>query len=299
MGRLQFLLGIEINQESHRTTLCQKKYINQLLVKYELENSAPRPVPLDTNFKIDPSGVSDEDYEKAKDYPYKSLLGALLWLSRCTRPDISAAVAILSKFGNKYSVTQWNALVNVLLYLKGTIDLCIEYKKDPMSTPGKLYCYADSSFADDKSSGRSTAGYVVLLNDGPVSWYSKGQNNVVHSTTEAEFVAAGQGAKELVYCDEILICFCAKTGHKMRLFQDNTGAEYLAKNPKMSDKSRHIRVKFHFVRELYNNGELEVEWIRTEFMVADLMTKAVSLPLLMELRPQVLASLSLKRKRYT
>ena len=146
LGELSPLLGLEINQTGEYTTISQQKYIKELLHRFEMTESSTQDLPLNPTFKVDPTTVTDSEYAEVKDYPYKNLLGALLWIARCSRPDISSSVGILSKYCMKYSLREWNALVGILKYLKGTINLCIRYSKNPYTTPNQLSCYADSSF---------------------------------------------------------------------------------------------------------------------------------------------------------
>jgi hypothetical protein len=149
-------------------------------------------------------------------------------------------------------------------------------------------CYADSSYADDRSNGRSTTGYVVKMNDGPISWFSKQQSGATHSTSEAEYIAAGKGAMELVYLDELLFCFGIFNKEPMQLFGDNTGCVFMSNNENISDKSRHIRVKYHYIRDLVKEKTITVTYVPTTKMIADILTKAVTVQVMEKLRPFLL-----------
>jgi hypothetical protein len=286
LGKIEHLLGIEIKQGPEFTELSQSKYITELVHKFEVEDLEPKQVPIDASFKITLEGISEEDVKAAKNYPYKSLVGALLWISRGTRPDISAAVGILSKFTHCYTKKHWDQLVGVLLYLKGTPNFCIKYSRVPICEKGPNFvtCFADASYADNKINARSTSGYIIMMNDGPISWYSKQQSGVTHSTSEAEYMAQGTGAMELIYIYELLHCFGIIHHGPMQMYGDNTGCVYMMKNPKMSEKTRHIRVKYHYVRELVEEAMVSITFIRTKYMLADLLTKAVTKEVLQNLR---------------
>jgi hypothetical protein len=123
LGKLKFLLGIEITETSEHVRLSQEKYLAELLHRFDMHDCKPQDLPLDPNFEIKVAVVTDETRKQTKDLPYRNLVGALFWISRCTRPDISAAVGILSKYNNDFEIRHWNALLGVLAYLRTTSHL--------------------------------------------------------------------------------------------------------------------------------------------------------------------------------
>jgi hypothetical protein len=236
--------------------------------------------------------LTAEEEEEMKGIPYRNLVGGLLWLARATRPDIAAAVSILSRFSHKPSPRHWKALLGVLKYLKGTTDLGIRYFKRPVDhnniKRNTLYCYADSSFGNDLEDGKSTTGYIVFLNGGAVSWYSKAQDYTVQSTTEAEYMAAGKGAMEIECLDDLIVTICAYKRTKSQLFTDNTGCLYTVKNAVIGEKVRHIRNKYHYVRQLIEKGLAEITYVKTENMLADILTKPMEKAIFLKLRKYIM-----------
>jgi hypothetical protein len=196
-------------------------------------------VPLASDFKIQLDELTTEDKEEMLHKPYRNLIAALLWLSRGTHPDISAGIGILSRFSHNPSPRHWNALLGVLKYLKGTMNLGIQYyaKSGEYSwTPHKFYCYTDASFSNDLEDGKSTSGYIVYQNGGPVSWYSKSQDYTVQSTMESEYMAAGKGAMELEFLGELLKIMFG-IGNVSKLLVDNTACIYTIKNAVIGEKN--------------------------------------------------------------
>jgi hypothetical protein len=162
----------------------------------------------------------------------------------------------------------------ILRYLKGTFDYGIMYKR--MST-NDLIAYTDSDYAGDLNDRKSTSGYVFLLSSGAVSWLSKKQPIVTLSTTEAEFVAAAGCASQVVWMRRVLDQLGHLQGRSTIVMCDNSSTIKLSKNPVMHGRSKHIDVRFHFLRELANDGVIELLHCGSEDQIADVMTKPLKL----------------------
>lgn len=136
--------------------------------------------------------------------------------------------------------------------------------------------YSDSSWNDDKETGRSTAAYVYILNGAPISWRSKQQNVVSLSSGEAEYVAASEACKEAVFLMELLNQLgIYKVIKSVKLMLDSTTAMSLCKNPINHPKTKHIRMRYHHIRELVEEGVIVTEWVGTEGQIADPLTKSL------------------------
>lgn len=205
---------------------------------------------------------------------YRELIGSLLWIARVDRPDIQAAVSILCRFNSNPSRRHLAAAKGVLAYLAGTKDVGTRFTK---AENLHLTAYSDSDWAGDRDTRHSTTGFLLLLGNSPIMWYSGKQNMVTTSSTEAEYVALSHAAKEVTYIRNLLesIQFPQPT---TIIYGDNQGALFLGDNPKTSSRTKHIDIKFHHIRELTENNFVKLVYIQTKQMIADVLTKPLDGP---------------------
>jgi hypothetical protein len=203
-------------------------------------------------------------------YPYSELVGGLLYLAVCTRPDIAQATGCLARYMAKPAESHWNAALGVLRYLANTQDYGILF--EPSYVSNELKGYADADFAGDIDTRRSTTGYVFTLCGGAISWSSRLQPTVAVSTAEAEYMAAAFAVKEALWLRK-LMCDFGMGIQPVKIFGDNQSALKLIKHPIASLRSKHIDVIYHFARERAARGEVKFEYLKTDDMVADIMTK--------------------------
>jgi hypothetical protein len=272
LGEAAFFLGMEINHDRKAGTvkLTQKKTITDLINKYDMGNAKTKEVPLS------PTNRLSRDHGKLLDrdvYPYAELVGSLLYLSVCTRPDISQSVGVLSRYMSKPTEVHWHAAKGVLRYLAGTADKGIVFSKADSST---VSGYCDADFAGDVDTRRSTTGYVFLINGGAVSWSSKLQPTVAVSTTEAEYMSVASAIKEALWLRKLLQDLHVPVEGPVTMHSDSQGAISLAQNPIISARSKHIDVLHHFARERLARKEVLIEYCPTDRMLADCFTKALS-----------------------
>jgi hypothetical protein len=168
------------------------------------------------------------------------------------------------------SVIHWTAALGVLRYLAATQDHGILY--EPSYDSDKIKGYADADYAGDIDTRRSTTGYVFILNGGAISWSSRLQPTVAVSTAEAEYMAAAFAVKEALWLRKLLMDL-GKGSEPIRIYGDNQSALKLIKHPIASLRSKHIDIVYHFTRERAARGEVKFEYIQTDDMVADIMTK--------------------------
>ena len=168
-----------------------------------------------------------------------------------------------------------------LRYLKGTTDFGIFYKK---GGDEELVAYTDSDYAGDLEDRKSTSGYVFLLSSGAVSWTSKKQPVVSLYTTEAEFIAAASCACQAIWLRRVLEKLGQKQEEAVTVFCDSSSTIKLSKNPVMHGRAKHIDVRFHFLRELTKDGNVELVHCSSEDQLADVMTKPLKLEQFLKLR---------------
>jgi len=286
LGELDHYFGMTINRnvDNGTTAIHQSGYIADMLQRFDPDNVLRNNT---TPFNMNLKRILDQE-PNATDVctmpRYRELLGSLLYLGICTRPDILYPVAYLSQFTNKHTKLHWKALVGVLRYVKATRHYRIIYRADG----GGLRAFCDSSYGDDVPSRRSTNGHLLLLAGGPVVFFSSRARIVCLSTCEAEFVAlapCGQtcawalgiarhlGPRELAVCTDDTDCIA--------IFCDNNGARHWATNPGSGRKhSKHIDIRYKYILQLCNDRVVKVKYIASKENPADMLTKPVDAKLL-------------------
>ena len=226
---------------------------------------------------------------------YREALGRLNWLVRDTRPDIVFVVHKLSQHCQQPNERHWNGVKRVLRYLQHTKAMRLRYGSNDSNDvqQRELLGYTDSDYAGDSTDRKSTMGYVYLLHGGAITWSTRKQQSVATSTTEAEYMGLCNAAKEAVWLRNLLTSLGRRkyATECTRIYGDNQGSLKLVANPEMHSRSKHIDVQYHYVRELIQQGLIEVEYIPTADMAADILTK----PLKRQLHERNLELLGLEK----
>ena len=269
MGKLHYCLGITIEQDSEQKCLWmhQKQYI---LKKFGLSEAKPVSTPADLSTKLE----RDDGVSKDVDYiSYQSMVGSLLYAAMATRPDIAQAVRVVSKFNLKPNQAHLTAVKRIFRYLKGTVSLGLRYQK---SEDGVLVGYSDADWAGDQDDRHSTTGNLFMMARGPITWLSKKQGIVALSTTEAEYVALSTATQESVWLRRLLMDLNAFPNGPTVLMEDNQGAIAVAKNPIAHARTKHIDIRYHYIREAVQEQTIELKYCPTNEMLADILTKPLS-----------------------
>lgn len=195
-----------------------------------------------------------------------------MYLAIGTRPDIAYAVSVASRFLEKPTVVHERATKRILRYIKKTLNFGILYTQDSLVG---IRAYSDADFAGDTGTRKSTSGSILLYGNNVVSWSSERQQSVSLSTTESEYVAASQCVKELIWLLNLLREILNGDSINATLYMDNQSAIRLVKNPEFHKRSKHIDIRYHFIREKYEEKCFELEYISTHDMLADIFTKAL------------------------
>ena len=264
MGPASFFLGMDIHRDrqARKISLGQSRMTMDLLEKYGMTECKTLSTPLSQATKL----TKDGEPLDTTIYGYSQLIGSLMYLSVCTRPDISQAVGALARYMSSPTTTHWQAAKGVLRYVARTAHYGITFGGL------NLEAYCDADFAGDLDTRRSTTGYVFILGGGAISWSSRLQPTVAASTTEAEYMAAAYAIKEGLWLRTLLseIGLDAST---IPIKADNQGAIKLLKNPVFSMRSKHIDIIYHFARERVARKDVIFKYIPTDQMVADALTK--------------------------
>jgi hypothetical protein len=225
--------------------------------------------------------VEGEELDTSQ-YPYSEVVGSILYLAHCTRPDISFAVAVLARHMHKPAMQHWETAMELMRYIKGTMGVGITYGggggDGAAGAAGhQLMVYGDADWAGDISSRRSTTGFAVVMNGGAISWKSKLQPTVAASTLEAEYMAAASATKEALWVRKLWVDLGMGLGRAPVVIKcDNQGAISQIKNPITSARSKHIDVMHHLVRDRAARGEIVMAYCPTKQMWADILTKALA-----------------------
>ena len=271
-GELQFILGMSVKRDRKKKTLfiSQEKYLENTLNRFGMKDCKPVSTPLETGKTFHKRTTDEEPFDKET---YQQAVGCLTYVSTATRPDIAAAVGLLSQYMADPSNDHWLGIKRLLRYIKGTLMYGLKFVAH--ENDDDLLGYADANWAGDVDTRRSTSGYIFKIADGVVSWRSKKQSTVAKSTTEAEYVALSQATQEAIWLRRLLSDLGCKADGPTLIKEDNQGAIEIARNPKFHNRTKHIDMTFHFIREKIASKDIKVEYCSTDDMIADIMTKAL------------------------
>jgi hypothetical protein len=216
--------------------------------------------------------VPNDPNESPANVPYAELIGSLIWISTCTRPDISYATNRLAAFTSNPSATHWQAAKRVLRYLKHTISKGIVYRKGQST---KITGYVDSDWAGDTHDRRSTTGFVFTLAGSAISWESRKQRSVALSTCEAEYMSLSDASKELTFLQSLYKSILGQA-EKPTLYTDSQSALKLSMNQMVTNRSKHIDIRYHYVRDCVQNGQYDLKYLPSANNLSDILTKSLS-----------------------
>lgn len=274
LGELHWMLGIEVKRDrpGRLVHLSQRAYIDAILRRYNLADLKPLSTPMDHQVRLssDQAPASAAECAMMRDVPYREAVGALNWAALATRPDIAFAVATVARFAANPGPAHWEAVKRIFRYLSGTRDLWLTYGE--ASTPLEGYADADGSMAEDR---RAISGYAFLIDGGAVSWSSKRQEIVSLSTTESEYVAATHGGKEALWLRSLISEVFGDITSPTTLFSDNQAAIALTRDHQYHPRTKHIDVRYHWIRWVVEKGSIRLVYCPTDDMVADALTKAL------------------------
>jgi hypothetical protein len=270
LGPLRYFVGILIqrDREHRKLRIDQSGYIDMILQRFDMENSKSVNTLIATGTRLLKATKNDEVID-AK--PYQSMIGSQMYAMLCTRPDIAYAVSQVSQFNASPTSTHEVIAKRIFRYLKGSMDLGIEYSGEKGLV---LKVFVDADWGANENR-QSIGGYIVILAGGAISWSCKKQGSVALSTTEAEYMALVQAAKESIWLQRLLKELGREAENTKTIYEDNQGAIALANNPEYHARTKHIDIQYHFVRECVENGDIELEYCPTADMIADALTKAL------------------------
>ena len=270
LGELHYFLGLQVHSMSDGIFLHQHKYTQEILLLAGLESGNSVLTPLEINLKLcqnDGDLLSDPSI-------YRQLVGSLNYLT-ITRPDISFAVQQVSQFLQTPRQPHLAVVKRIIRYLKGTSGRWIFF---PADTSLQLTGYSDADWAGCMDTRRSVTGWCMFLGNALISWKSKKQDRISKSSTESEYRAMSAACSEIVWLRGLLHELGFTQQHPTPLHADNTSAIQIASNPVFHERTKHIEVDCHYIREALDHNVLTLPHISTEHQTADVFTKALPRP---------------------
>jgi hypothetical protein len=268
MGVADVILGIKISRISDGLALTQSHYIESVLKRFNVFNESPIKTPIDLTMHL----VKNKR-EPVSQLKYSQIIGCLMYITNCTRPDLACAVNKLSRFTSNPNEDHWKALNRVLRYLKFTMNLGLWYTRYPPVLEG----YYDANWISNTKDSKATSGYVFTIGGVVVSWKSTKQTCIARSTMEAEFIAldkAGEEAEWLRNFLEDIPCW-TKPIAPISIHSDSQSAISRAQNNMYNGKSRHIRRRHNTIKQLISNGVISIDFVRSKENLADPLTKGL------------------------
>ncbi|KAF1327473.1 Integrase catalytic core protein, partial [Globisporangium splendens] len=274
LGKLHQYLAIQVEQNEKSITIHQEQYAKTILERFGFDSgSNSTRIPMEATAKYTSNTKPKEESEREK-FAYREAIGALMYLVTCTRPDMTYAVGQLSRFVENPSEQHVGGVKKILRYLIGTKRKGITYHRGETIDLGiHVHGFADSDWAGDLETRKSTTGFVFTLSGGAVSWTSRRQTITAQSTAEAEYVAACEACMEGKTLLNLLREIKPDEESELIIGVDNHSSYIMATDPTFSRKTRHIEMKWHYVREQVENGHVRLWKVKSAENPADLFTK--------------------------
>jgi hypothetical protein len=275
MGPLHHFLGVSVQRRGDSLFLSQRQYMLEILERAGMSNCKARSTPVDTHSKLPADGASVSNPSQ-----YRSLAGALQYLTFIS-PDIAYAVQQVCLYMHDPREPHLSALKRILRYLQGTLDLGLHLHWTSLTD---LTVYTDADWTGCPDTRKSTSGYAVFLRDNLISWSSKRQPTVSRSSAEAEYRAVANGVAEASWLRQLLLELRCPLRRATVIYCDNVSAVYLSTNSVQHQRTKHIEIDLHFVRERVVLGEVRVLHVPTMSQYADIFTKGLPTSVFTEFR---------------
>jgi hypothetical protein len=270
LGYPTTFLGLNITRNLSESTITinQSGYIERMLAPFNMTNLRTAATPLDASLPLLKARPNDK---RADQLLYQEIVGSLNHLAVFSRPDISFAVSKLSQFLNDPTETHTTAARHVLRYLKGTIHYCITYGR---ALNLNILGYADADWGSDINDRKSFTGYIFMINNSAVTWSCHKPSTVALSTMESEYMALSDATHEAIARHQFAKNLRILVNTPM-LHSDNQAALIISVNPVQYQRSKHIVIRYHFIRHAPQNDQVTVDYIPTDEQIADVLTKAL------------------------
>jgi hypothetical protein len=270
LGEIRWLLGFEIKRDRIKRTIAinQAAYLKNVAEKFCVGDAKAVHIPMDPGLV-----PTEDDGSRLTNADYRGACGSVLWAAIMTRPDVQFSVGVLAQHTQNPTEMHWKALKRVIRYLDTTRDLWLTFGGIDKVIRG----FTDSDWGSQPDR-HSISGYAFLVGTGAITWRSKKQSIVALSTTEAEYIAMADAAKEALWIRHILAEIHPESSLIVPLHCDNQSAIALAKDNKFHQRSKHISIRYHFIRDTVRDNEISIHYVPTADNIADILTKPLPRP---------------------
>jgi hypothetical protein len=268
LGSMHYFLGLEVWQSPEKIFLNQGKYAVEILKRFDMLECKAMTTPMETNLNL-PVDTSSELVDATL---YRQIIGSLMYLTN-TSTNICFAMNTLSQYLVEPRRVHLVAAKHVMRYLKGTLDYVLCYIEDH---DFRLYGYTDSDWAGSASDKNSTSGCCFSLGSAMTSWQSRKESSIALSTTEAKYIAACSTNCESIWLWKLLTCLFDLEMEAIVILCDNQSCIKRTENPVFHDKSKHIEIRYHYIRDMVQRGAIKLQFVGTDEQVADVLTKPLS-----------------------
>lgn len=266
-GKLHFFLGVKAEFINGGIFLSQKAYATYIIQRAGMRDCKPISTPVDLNAKL----KADEGERIPDPTQYRKLAGAVQYLT-FTRPDIAYAIHQICLYMHDPRLPHFQALKRIIRYLQGTSGLGLQLLKGPIND---LVAYSDADWAGCPDTRRSTSGYCVFLGSNLVSWSSKRPPTVSRASAESEYKGIANAVAELTWIQNLLF----ELGHPLTkasiVYCNNISSVYMTQNPVRHQRTKHVKIDLHFVREKVALGYVKVLFVPSSLQYADIFTKGL------------------------
>jgi hypothetical protein len=273
IGDAHVILGMRITRINNYTYVDQQAYTREKLEEFNMSECRTSSTPGDVNVHL------NDSVGEVNRHTYMKLVGSLMYAMQATRPDITHATNVVSRHMNNPKPTHMRAAFKVMRYLSGCVNYGLRYNNDERVYKWNevtITGYCDADWGGDKSDRKSTTGYCVFVNENLISWCTRKQQTVALSSAEAELMAMVEVVKEVKWMSMLLEEIGYRVTKPIQILSDNQAAIKIAHNDIEHDRTKHIDIKYHFVRNEVNRGQVTVKWIRTQQQIADIFTKTLT-----------------------
>ncbi|KAK6162091.1 hypothetical protein DH2020_001932 [Rehmannia glutinosa] len=279
MGELTFFLGLQVKQLKDGTFISQIKYTRDLMKKFGMKEKSSVKIPMNTSIKMD----MDADGKATNQTRYRALIGSLLYLT-ANIPDITFAVGVCARFQSTPKKSHMTAAKRILRYLKGCQEVDLWYPKEGGF---KIIGYSDSDYSGCRVDRKSTSGTCQMLGNRLVSWFSKKKNSIATSTAEAEYIVAGSCCAQILWMRQQLRDYEIEEKEIPIIFCDNISAINIAQNPVHHNRTKHIEIRHHFLRDCVSKRKIEISFVPSQDQLADIFTKPLSSEIFASIRARL------------
>ncbi|CAM8998933.1 unnamed protein product [Rhodiola kirilowii] len=276
LGIAKKILGINIvrNRQKKLMFLSQAEYVDKVLEKFSMHDSKPAMIPLGGHLVLSKEDCPKDETARKKmsSIPYDVAVGSVMYCMLCTRPDLAFGISVLSRFMSNPGESHWNAMKFLLKYLNHTKNLGLVYSA--YGNKPDLIGYVDSDYASNRDTRKSTTGLFFTWHGNCVSWKSQLQSVVALSSTEAEYIAATEAAKEAIWLKGLL-SEIEQCSYVPLIYSDSMSALHLCRDTVYHERSKHIDVRLHFIRDIIDKGVIRIDKVLGDENPADFGTKVV------------------------